>query len=65
MAELNFLPGLLAEVGDGPEGEAERLAVLFGWDRAGVLSRIRVVLAPTKLRAVSFDGLRPSLGELI
>lgn len=65
MAELNFLPGLLAEIGDGPEGEAERLAVLFGWDRAGVLSRIRVVLAPTKLRAVSFDGLRPSLGELI
>ncbi|MDG1399219.1 MAG: sigma factor [Candidatus Binatia bacterium] len=64
-AEVNFEPALLAEIGESPEGEAERLAILFGREPSGMLSRIHVVLAPAKLRALSFDGLRPSLGELL
>ena len=65
VAEVNFQPALLADAGDQPEGEAERMAIVFGWDPAGALSRVQVVVTPLKLRAVSFGGLRPSLGDMI
>jgi len=65
VAEVNFLPALIVDLGERPEGEAERMAILPSWDEAGVLGRVQIVLAPGKLRALSFDGLRPSLGEIL
>jgi DNA-directed RNA polymerase specialized sigma24 family protein len=65
VAEVNFLPALMVDLGERSEGEAERMAILPSWDQEGVLGRVQIVLAPGKLRALSFDGLRPSLGEIL
>lgn len=65
VAEVNFLPALIVDLGERPDGEAERMALLPSWDEEGVLGRVQIVLAAGKLRAPSFDGLRPSLGEIL
>ena len=64
IVEVNFLPALLIDLGECPEGDAERFAILPGWANDGLLGRLQIILAPSKLRALSFDGLRPSLGEI-
>ena len=62
--ELNGRPFLVAERPQGPKAFAPRFVLSLEVDRKGLLKEIYVVLAPDKLRGVSFPTERSSGGDL-